>query len=189
MKDIKISQLHTLEVYNSKEYINNNKEVNDSILNVLESYEVNETGRNINKAREYIEDLNFKIFSSDANVQIYVMKREEQPVSFVIYEKRKDTPAWMVEMIYTHDDYIKLGLATSLLRHSAKHLKTTCDAQKILSAVSVNNIAGVHLFDSFAKVEGVDGKISEKESKLRFIFNISEMQANKTNKEEDELLF
>lgn len=189
MEKFKISQLHNVKVYDSKDYIEFNKDVNDSFMNILSSHEYNNASYDINKAREYVEDLNYKMFLDNLDTRIYVMYRQDQPVTFAIYNRVENTNDWHLELIYTHDEYTKLGLASALLRFSAGDLLSRYDAENITTVVAKNNFASMNLHESFSKVNGVKAYVEDADSRYGFTFDIRNMQAGKVKEETNEMLF
>lgn len=189
MKKIKLSTLHEVNVYDSKDYIENNKEVNDSFVNILSSYEYDNADYDINKARDYIENLNYNMFLENLDSKIYVLQREDQPVSFALYNRIQKTNDWVLELIYTHSEHTTCGFATALLRLSAKDLKERFNAENIHTTVSHNNYKSMYLHSSFSKVEGVKVALDKESTKSRFRFNIKNMSYGKDKNEEAEMLF
>lgn len=189
MEQFKISALHDLKVYNSSDYIEKNKEVNDSFLSIIASHENTNAGYDVNKAREYIEDLNYKMFLDDLDTRIYILHSDGHPVSFALYNRIEKTNDWIMELIYTHSEYTTLGLATALLRLSAKDLSQRFDAENIHTTVSKKNYASMYLHDSFSKVEGVKVSTDNVDSRIKFRFNIKELKNTENKSKETELLF
>ncbi|MGN1222104.1 MAG: GNAT family N-acetyltransferase [Christensenellales bacterium] len=189
MREFEVSKSHNIKVYDSKDYVDKNKEVNDSFINILSSHEYNNESYDVNKARDYVEDLNYKMYLSDLDTRIYVFSLDNQPASFAIYNRIEHTDDWVLELIYTHSEYTTLGLATYLLRFSAKDLKENFDAKKINATVSKNNYASMNLHESFSKVDGVKTASEDCGSRIKYCFDISEMKSNKNKSNEQELLF
>ncbi|MGN1212570.1 MAG: GNAT family N-acetyltransferase [Christensenellales bacterium] len=189
MEEFEISKIHKVKVYESKDYIEKNKEVNDSFLNILSSYEYDNETFDITKARDYIENLNYEMYLSNLDTRIYVLSREDRPVSFAIYNRIEHTNDWVLELIYTHSEYVTLGLAGNLLRFSARDLKDRFGAENIHSTVAKNNHASFYLHNSFSKVDGVKGTTEDCDSRFKYCFDIRQMKSNKNKTSEEEMLF
>ena len=188
MKEMKLNKLYSVYCYDKDDYFTNNKDVNDSCLGIISSHESNNASYDFDKAREYLENLNYNMYLDNMDTRIYVLKREGEPVSFALYNKIENTNDWVLELIYTHSEYTTLGLGTVLLRSSACDLRNN-GAENIHTTVAKNNDASFNLHKSFSKVEGVKTSVDDVDNRLKFMFNIKEMKTDKTKDEAEEILF
>lgn len=188
MKEMKLNKLYSVYCYDKDDYFANNKDVNDSCLGIISSHESNNASYDFDKAREYLENLNYNMYLDNMDTRIYVLKREGEPVSFALYNKIENTNDWVLELIYTHSEYTTLGLGTVLLRSSACDLRNN-GAENIHTTVAKNNDASFNLHKSFSKVEGVKTSVDDVDNRLKFMFNIKEMKTDKTKDEAEEILF
>lgn len=157
MEELQISKLVKVSVFNSQDYIQNNKQINDCLNKILRGY-------SIFFARDYLDNLNGDIYLLDKKVFIFVLFEEEDPVSFVIYSKKSNTTV-SLDLIWTAQDYQKLGFATMLIRVSAVVLKQQ-NVVTILAEEDKNNGIFLNLIQSFAKVENVE--LNKEETKFKF---------------------
>ena len=188
MKEFEIAKSHVMKVYDNTDYVEKNKEVNDCFVNILSSYEYDNESYDINKARDYVEDLNYKMYLSDLDTKIYIFYLEGHPVTFAIYNRIEHTDDFMLELIYTHSDYTTLGFATYMMRFAAKDLKERYNAKNIHTVVAKKNNPSLYLHKSFSKVDGVKTASEDCGSKYKFRFDISELKTNKSKSEESELI-
>lgn len=155
MDKLQLSNHYSVKAYNRDDYFNNNKQINDDCLRIVSSYEGANENYNIGDAYNYIADLNSNLYLDELDALIYVMYLDKTPVSFAIYSKIDKSNSWVLELIYTHEEYTSLGYAGVLLRASAGHLKETRGAEEINSNVNVANMPSLFLNNSFGKVNGV----------------------------------
>ena len=189
MDKIKISDIHSVVVYNRDDYFADNRKINSDCMSILLSHENNVRTTNLNEAREYLEDLNSNMYFDYLDAKIYVMYREKEPICFAIYNKIEKSESWVLDLIYTHDEWTKLGLATALLRVSAKDLKENYGAEEINATVNHKNLASVYLHQSFAKVNGVKVALDRMSNRDVYHFDIRDMKSQNQKQEAEELLF
>ena len=164
MEELQISNSIKVDIYDSQDYIQNNKQINDYLNKVL-------GGESTFFARDYLDNLNGDIYLLDKKVFIFVLFEAEEPVSFVIYSKKSNITA-SLDLIWTAEEYQKLGFATMLIRASAVFLKQK-NIATILAEADEQNEIFLNLLKSFAKVD----KIETKEEERKFKFGIKELDA------------
>lgn len=189
MDKIQISKIHTVAVYDKKDYLENNKEINHDMLDILLSHENINGSKELSDARTYIEDLNGNMFLNELDPKIYVMYRENEPVSFAILNKIEKTESWTLDLIYTHNEWTKLGLATVLMRVVTKDLKTKQNAEEINSTVNCKNNASLFLHESFSKIKGVETKTETTMGRQKYHFDIRNLKFDNDKTESEDLLF
>lgn len=165
MEEIIISSSIKIVLYNSDDFINNNKTISASLNSISKEY-------NSAEARDYIDDLNGDIFVQNKKVFIYVLFVANEPISFVVFSKISNTCV-VLESIYTSYGYTKLGFATILLRIAITNLLKN----KINSFVYTQgtNEIMLNLLNSFGEVDGV----SREYLKTGMRFNFSNINSAK----------
>lgn len=164
MEKLQISNSIKIDIYDSQDYIQNNKQINDYLNKVLGSVSTF-------YARDYLDNLNGDIYIQDKKVFIFVLFESNEPVSFVIYSKKSNITA-SLDLIWTSEQYQKLGFATMLIRVSAAVLKDKNIATILAEATEQDEIF-FNLLQSFAKVENIETKQEER----KFKFGIKELDA------------
>ena len=157
MEELQISNSIYVKIYDSQDYIQNNKQINDYLNNVLGK-------ESIFFARDYLDNLNGDIYLLDKKVFIFVLFEADEPVSFVIYSKKSNITA-SLDLIWTEKEYQKLGFATMLIRASAVFLKDK-NIVTILAQADEQNEIFYNLLQSFAKVESIETKQEETQFKF-----------------------
>jgi GNAT superfamily N-acetyltransferase len=158
-------------------------------MRILASHENYLHENNYQEARDYLEDLNSNMFLDDIEARIYIMYRGNEPISFAIYSKIDKTKEWVLELIYTHSDYTKLGIASALLRVSSAELKNSCDAKLISSTVNKKNYPSISLHNSFSKVDGVKIASEDIGNRIKFHFDVKNLNNLRSSEQVEEMLF
>ena len=189
MRKIEISQNCTIRCCDEKDYVEKNKVINNACFNILASHEKSGLGADLNSAYDYVCDLNTNIYLDEVNAKIYFLFAKDKPVSFAIYSQIDNTNAWVLELIYTHKKYAKLGLASALLRVSASDLKNTYQAEEINSTVNGKNASSLYLHQSFGNVNGVKTTFDRIDERIKFHFNIEQLNAKTMEEDAKNMLF
>lgn len=187
MEKVQLNNLYQMDIYDNQDYFEFNKQVNDSCYEIISSHERNFV-YDVDGAREYIENMNYNMYLNGLNARIYILKRENEPVSFAIYSNAKSPENWKLDLMFTNQELTAMGFATVLLRASSSDLKQK-GAKNFYVALSKNNIPGLRLLESFEKVDGVAVKTAEVDQLRKFIFNILKMKVNMTKEQTDDMLF
>lgn len=165
MEKLQITNSIKVDIYDSQEYIQNNKQINDYLNKVLGSVSTF-------FARDYLDSLNGDIYLLDKKVSIFVLFEADEPVSFAIYSKKSNITA-SLDLIWTAQEYQKLGFATMLIRASAVVLKQK-NVATILAEADEQNEIFHNLLLSFSKVE----TIQSKQENRKFKFGIKGLNTN-----------
>lgn len=188
MDKIQLSNHYKVKAYNRDDYFNNNKQINDDCLRILSSYEGSNESYNVGDAYNYISDLNSNMYLDELDALVYIMYLDKTPVSFAIYTKIDKSNSWVLELIFTHEEYTSLGYAGVLLRASAGHLKEAHGAEEINSNVNYKNAPSMFLNNSFAKVKGVNVTSTDHDGHKTFHFDIRGLSAKKVEDDAENIL-
>ena len=169
MQKRKITNSISVEIFDENDFLNNQKEIYDSLKKILNSFDFDE---NLAESKDYLDNLNGDIFLESKKVEIFVLKQNRTPVSFAILSNKK------LDMIWTDFEYAKLGFATILLRAGVielfeKHKFEFC------AEIKNTNLIAKSLFESFAKVDGVVCEKQQKQNEINFKFNIEKIDTKK----------
>ena len=157
MEKLQISNSISVSCFDSQDYLQNNKQISDSIDKILGNVSTT-------YAREYLDNLNGDIFLQDKKVFIFVLYAAKEPVSFVIFSKKSNISV-SLDLIWTVDEYKKLGFATMLIRASAVLLKQQNIASVFAKVESQDDVL-YKLLESFSKVESLQSE--NKENQFKF---------------------
>ena len=170
MKKIKITKTISMISYDENDYLNNQKEIYDSMIKIINSFDADQTAV---LHKEYIDNLNGDIYLENKKVNIFLLKQNQIPISFAIFSNDK------LDMIWTNFEYVKLGFATIILRVVATELKLL-NISSFDAEVNSENLVAQSLFDSFAKVEGVEHMANNQENnKKTHKFDIKNIKNDK----------
>ena len=165
MEEIKISNSVYIKSFNSFDYTQNHKLVNQYLNCIIKDY-------NSSIAIEYIDNLNSDVFLQDKKLFIYILFSVNQPISFAIFSKISNTFA-KLDLIYTAYEYTKLGFATIMLRTCAINLLQN-KVNQILYIKNGKNEIIENLLSSFSKVDGVE--CSQIDNQIKF--NVEKINKN-----------
>lgn len=165
MEQLQISNSIKIDVYNSEDYIQINKKINNNLNKILGNMTTLQE-------RDYLDNINGDIFLQDKKVFIFVLFVGDEPVSFAIYSKKSNMTA-SLDLIWTAQEYQKLGFATMLIRASAVVLKQK-NVATILAEADEQNEIFHNLLLSFSKVE----TIQSKQENRKFKFGIKGLNTN-----------
>src|SRR5574344_913424 len=175
MQQINLTKSLKIDVFDKNEYLEQNKEVNDTLKKVLSSYKQKNDSFEQHDAIEYIDNLSGNIFFTKLEIKIFVLKSGQYPISFSIFSKKSES-SWNLQLFWTDSEYTKLGFATILLRCAVASLRED-KAENIFVVADKKNIFANHLFESFGKVVGVGIDKKEDKEKITFKFNIEKAKS------------
>ena len=168
MQKFNLTNSLTIFEFDEKDYLEKNKKICDILNKIFSGFDEDD---NTSFAREYLDNLNGDIFLSKKKIRIFLLKQNTEYVSFLIFDNNQ------IKLIWTNNEYAKLGFATILLRATTTILFEDgvrhCDVE-----IEKENLIGQSLFDSFGKVDGVVVKRDEKE-KIKYNFDIENIDVSK----------
>lgn len=187
MNKIQMNDLYDIEVYDNQDYIENNKHVNDCCADVLSTHERNIVC-DVEKSKEFLDNMNYDMYLNNLVCRVYLLKRDDEPMSYAIYTKTKNDANWKLEQMYTNQEFTGLGYATVLLRASADDMKRN-GVKNLCMVFSKQNIPANKLAESFDKVAGIRSKMADVENIKKCIFNVENMKLKATKEQVEEMLF
>lgn len=157
MEEIKSGKFQQICRFDKDDFLCNNEKINNIMLAILSSHEAKDDNFNVQKAKDYVNELNLDIMTKDfLEVRLYVLwdKNENVPLSFALFSQDETRDDWHLEYISTHNDYHGMGYAESLFLYAAKDIANT-EFPYISSVVNEDNYASLHLHEAISNYKGI----------------------------------
>ena len=168
MQKFNLTNSLTILEYDEADYLEKNKKICDILNKIFSGFDEDD---NTSFAREYLDNLNGDIFLSKKKIRIFLLKQNTEYVSFLIFDNNQ------IKLIWTNNEYAKLGFATILLRATTTILFED-GVRHFDVEIEKENLIGQSLFESFGKVDGVVVKRDEK-AKIKYNFDIENIDVSK----------
>lgn len=157
MENILKKKIYSVCRFDKKDFLENNQEINDLMLRILVSHETNDDNFNMQKSKDYIQDLNLDIMTKDyVDVRLYMLLDEKNnvPVCFALFSQDNTRDDWHLEYISTNKEYCERGFAENLFMCAAKDIANT-EFPYISSVVNEDNYASNSLHEAISKKDGI----------------------------------